>query len=42
MSTRKLKKFKFFKVVGTTASGRGIGDDPNDVVDAFEPNWEDL
>jgi len=24
------------------ASGRGIGDDPNDIVDAFEPKWDDL
>ena len=40
MSTK--KKFGCFKVKSTCASGRGIGDDPNDIIDAFEPKWDDL
>ena len=42
MSTAKTKKFGCFKVKSTTPSGRGIGDDPNTIVEAFEPKWDDL
>ena len=42
MSTTKAKKFGCFKVKSTTPSGRGIGDDPNTIVEAFEPKWDEL
>ena len=39
---KKPKKFAQLKVIAKNKSGRGIGGDPNDTVEAFEPHWDDF
>ena len=40
--TSKKKRFHMFTIPITPKEGRGIGDNPNDVIDAFEPEWDNL
>ena len=46
MNTKNKKKglirFGIFKIIATGKVGRGIGGNPNDTVEAFEPHWDEF